>query len=526
MAKDKFSRRSFLGGASGAAAAGLSGCAPEAAPAAMSGGEWERPPDQREKGNRRNLIFLNCDTFRADNLQAYGGNGLVNCPRLDAFSEDCVIFDDVYPEGMPTIPIRRVLLTGRRIMPMMYFNQHEPVQLPGWHELYYEDQTVAEQLHEAGYNTALIADIPHLQRPGKNFHRGYRYYEWTRGHEADYYETAAFDLSDIEKHYPEEYWRRWLEVDAGRPPFMKQYLANRRRYEALDVEALIEATATNVINWLKRNHGREEPFFLHLEAFDPHEPWDPPKRFLDEYYPNYSGPTYWEPPYAPVVPDAEGMKILRANYAGESMCVDFWMGEILKTIEDLGLYDNSVVAFFSDHGALLGEQNQFMKGGEKIRRQVTHNPLMVRLPGKENAGKHVKGFLHHPDVMPTLMSQIELDPPSRATGQNLWGMVNGESSPHEYLVQQYEWVAGLRDEEWQFSAVWDQEQYGKEFGPELYNRESDPDELTNVADQYPDVVADLNAKIRDYMEAGRELVKGTFHARQNYRPTPPHTGMH
>ena len=74
--------------------------------------------------------------------------------------------------------------------------------------------------------------------------------------------------------------------------------------------------------------------------------------------------------------------------------------------------------------------------------------------------------------------------------------------------------------------MWDQEQYGKEFGPELYNRESDPDELTNVADQYPDVVADLNAKIRDYMEAGRELVKGTFHARQNYRPTPPHTGMH
>ena len=140
---------------------------------ASAGGMWERPPNQRGKGNRQNLIFLNTDTFRADNLQAYGGNGLVRCPRLDKFAEDCVVFEDCYPEGMPTIPIRRVLMTGRRILPYHYFHQHEPVQTPGWHELYYEDQTIAETLHEAGYSTALFADIPHLQRPGKNFHRGY-----------------------------------------------------------------------------------------------------------------------------------------------------------------------------------------------------------------------------------------------------------------------------------------------------------------------------------------------------------------
>lgn len=108
MAKSKadhLSRRGFLAGTSTAAAAGaatgLSGCAaPTDAP--ISGGVWERPPNQRGKGNRQNLIFLNTDTFRADNLQAYGGNGLVKCPRLDQFAEDCVVFEDCYPEGMPT----------------------------------------------------------------------------------------------------------------------------------------------------------------------------------------------------------------------------------------------------------------------------------------------------------------------------------------------------------------------------------------------------------------------------------------
>ena len=516
MPKKDVSRRGFLTGASAAAA--LTGCAapPDAAPV-ESGGVWERPPDQRNKGNRRNLIFLNVDTFRADNLACYGGNGLVRCPRLDAFSEDCVIFDRCYPEGMPTIPIRRVLMTGRRIVPYYSYHQHEPVQLPGWHELYYEDQTVAETLTEAGYATALIADIPHLQRPGKNFHRGYGYYEWSRGHEVDSFEQAPFDLQQIAPtHYPQEYWDRWVELDPGRPDFMRQYLANRSRYEN-ECEAVIEKTAKQVLGWLDRNHDKS-PFFLHLEAFDPHEPWDPPKRFLDEYLPNATGPTWWEPPYSDIEVPEDGVRRLRANYAGESMCVDYWLGEILAKIEELGLYDNSVVVFFSDHGALLGEQGQFLKGPERLRRQVTHNPFLVRLPGREQAGTHVDGFVQHPDVMPTLLSLLELDPPPRATGHNLWNMVSGADSPHEFAVHAYGWIGGVRTREWNFSMVIDQERYGREYPPQLYDLANDPDELTNVAEQHPDVVEDLGAKLRDYIESGREITTGTFHAKENVLP--------
>ena len=516
---EKVSRRGFLAGTSSAAAAsaaGLEGCG-ASSDAQASGGVWERPPDQRGKGNRQNLIFLNTDTFRADNLQAYGGNGLVKCPRLDRFAEDCVVFKDCYPEGMPTIPIRRVLMTGRRIVPYHYFHQHEPAQTPGWHELYYEDQTIAETLHEAGYHTALIADVPHLQRPGKNFHRGYRYYEWSRGHEVDYYEQAPVEVQDIvPEHYPQEFWERWVKLSPGRPAFMRQFLANRSRYEN-ECEAVIELTAKNVINWLHRNH-EKTPFFLHLEAFDPHEPWDPPKRFLDEYMPDATGPMWWEPPYADITVPRSGIDRLRANYAAESMCVDYWIGELLATVEELGLFDNSVVVFFSDHGALLGEQGQFLKGPARIRRQVTHNPFLVRLPGKEKAGTCASGFLHHPDVLPTLFHLLELDPPPRATGKNLWGLASGETSPHDGLVQAHGWIGAIRTTEWQFSKVIDRDKLGYDYESQLYSRADDPDELTNVASQHPDVVAELGARIGGYLESGVDITKGHFHAREDFTP--------
>ena len=294
-------------------------------------------------------------------------------PHLNRFSQECVIFEDAYPEGMPTIPIRRTLMTGRRILPFYYYPQHEPAQIPGWHELYYEDVTWAETLHEAGYITALVSDFLHFLRPGRNFHRGYRYFEWERGHSFDFSATIPHEGLDISDIVPDDYLETWSNF-AGEDVrwFLNQYKANMQRWSQQG-ESLIELTARKSMAWLKRNHA-ERPFFLHMEAFDPHEPWDPPKRFLEKYMPNARGHTWTNPPYADIEIPEEGIKRLRANYAGETECVDHWLGEVLKTIGELGLFDNSIVVFMSDHGALLGEQGQFCKGPKRLRRQATHIP--------------------------------------------------------------------------------------------------------------------------------------------------------
>ncbi len=388
MAGNNSSRRNFLKSTAIAAAAGIGGRTAEAnaQPAAAPpecGSIWERPP--RQQGNNLNLIVIVSDTFRHDNLACYGPKWLENLetPNLDRFSKESVVFEDAYPEGMPTIVIRRTLYTGRRVIPCYYFRQHEPVQLPGWHHLYNEDQTLSETLLEADYITTLISDLPHQQRPGRNFHRGFHTVRWIRGQEFDYYGTAPHKLPDVSDIVSPEYLKRF----PGTQGFLSQYKANRNLWKQQG-ESLSQIVADQAIQWLRGNFD-QKPFYLHVEMFDSHEPWDPPQRFLEKYWKGSYTPSFIEPPYGTVPLPDEIKNRFRANYAGEVSCVDYWIGRLLDTIRQYGLLENSVVVFMSDHGAMLGEHGQFLKGPDKLRGQVSHVPLMIRTPDQKFAGKKV-----------------------------------------------------------------------------------------------------------------------------------------
>jgi arylsulfatase A-like enzyme len=509
MARRDLSRRNFLKSASVATAAALgsSRAATSQEQPGDCGSVWEKP--SKQTGNNLNLILLVTDTFRRDNLECYGGQW-IECPNLNNFAKEAIIFEDFYPEGMPTIPVRRTLWTGRRIVPFHYYRQPEPVQLPGWHSLYNEDVTLSETLLEAGYIPALIADLPHLQRPGRNFHRGYRVYEWIRGQETDYYGTSPHQLLDVSDIVPADY----LAEIEGLHEFLSQYKANRRRWHKAG-ESLVELVARAVIGWLNENHD-QRPFFLHVEAFDPHEPWDPPPPFLKKYLPDAHGYSWIEPPYRNVRLPEEVKRRMRANYAGEVSCVDFWLGKVLETIGELGLFDNSIVVFLSDHGALLGEQGQFLKGPEKLRGQVTHLPLLIRMPGKQHAGKRVSGFIQVPDLMPTLLARLGLKPPSRVTGQDFWPLVIGETrGAREYAVQAYGWIAAIRTREWNYSEVWKPEAYQGTYPPQLYDLSKDPEELKSVAAKHAEVMRRLSAQLHDYLRSGEGITRGSFQEKES-----------
>src|SRR6201992_656884 len=129
-------RRDVLKGAVLTGLAGLAGCKSEekqsSAPAPQGAqkaqGHWEAPPKQ--KGNDLNVIVLVSDTFRADNLEAYGSQW-VETPYLNQFAKESAIFENFYPEGMPTVPIRRQLYTGRRITPVHTYFQQSTMQAFG-----------------------------------------------------------------------------------------------------------------------------------------------------------------------------------------------------------------------------------------------------------------------------------------------------------------------------------------------------------------------------------------------------------
>jgi arylsulfatase A-like enzyme len=490
------------------AGAAIAGSAEAAAPRAgepssESGSHWERPPKQQ--GNNLNVIVLVSDTFRADNLEAYGSEW-IQTPNLNKFAEQSIVFKDAYPEGMPTIPTRRNLYTGRRILPTYYFHQHEPVQLPGWHHLYNEDVTLSETLQEAGYLTALVADLPHLQRPGRNFHRGFGYYEWVRGQEVDFYAQAPRKQPDYSDLFPADYLSHSGLIQSG---FLNQYTANRRRW-LKHGDSIAEQTAKNAISWLRENHD-QGPFYLQVEIFDPHEPWDPPAHFLEKYLQEPSQHSWPEPPYTNLKVPEEGVKRLRANYAGEASNVDYWYGKVLDTVGELGLLNNTVIVFLSDHGTLLNEQGQWTKGPEKLRTQVTHVPLILRVPGDEHAGKRVSGLVQLPDVVPTVLGRLNLKPSPRVTGEDLWPLVTGAESPQrDHVVSAFGYIASVRTPEWNYSAIWNKEKYQGTYKPQLYNSNQDPHELRDVADQNLSVVKDLQAKLERYIASGWEITRGSF----------------
>ncbi len=525
MGKGSVSRRNFIRTAAAGLAAGAGAGTGWADPSQVNspceecGSVYEPPPKQQ--GNNLNLIVLVSDTFRHDNLACYGPKWLENLetPNLDRFAEKAIVFKDAYPEGMPTIVIRRTLYTGRRVIPFYYFPHHGSVQLPGWHALYNEDVTMSETLVEAGYVNALISSLYHQFKPGRNFHRGFHTWRWVRGLEWDYYGTSPHNLLDVSDLVSPEYMARFPGLHAS----LSQYKANRNLWKQQG-ESVTQIAAQEAIRWLNDNHG-QRPFYLHVELFNCHEPWDPPRRFLEKYMPNAKGPRFIEPPYD-TIPIADEIKQrFRGNYAGAANDVDYWVGNLLDTIEQFGLFENSVVVFMSDHGAMLGEHGQFLKGPDKLRGQVTHIPLLVRTPGDKYAGKKVEGFVQVPDVMPTLLHLLGLKSPSRVTGSNLWPLVTAETrSIRDDAVHTYGWVGAVRTKEWSYSEIWKPEAHQDLFHvspgaplsiykPQLYNLEKDPNELTDVADRYPEIARQMSARMKDYIASGQGKTFGSFNAK-------------
>jgi arylsulfatase A-like enzyme len=525
MGKGTLSRRNFLKTAAAgiAAGAGAGDAWAEAKsgtpPFEQCGSVYEAPP--RQQGNNLNLIVIVSDTFRYDNLACYGPKWLekLETPSLDRFAGKAVVFNDAYAEGMPTIVIRRALYTGRRVVPCYYFPHQGLVQLPGWHSMYNEDVTLSETLLQSGYANTLISSLYHEFKPGRNFHRGFNTWRWIRGIEWDNFGTSPHNLLDVEDMAPREY----LDQFPGLESRLSQYKANRNLWQQ-EGESISQITAQEAIRWLNENHG-QRPFYLHVEFFNSHEPWDPPRRFLEKYMPNAKGPSFIEPPYDTVPLADEIKERFRANYAGAVNDVDYWVGNLLDTIEQFRLFDNSVVVFMSDHGAMLGEHGQFLKGPDKLRGQVTHIPLLIRAPGNTYAGKKVEGFVQIQDVMPTLLHLLGLKPPSRVTGANLWPLVTGETGKiREDVVQTYGWVGAVRTQEWSYSEIWKpearQDQYHvtpgaplSTFKPQLYNLEKDPKELTDVADQFPEIARQMSARMKDYIASGEGITSGSFNAK-------------
>ena len=441
-----------------------------------------------------NVIVVLSDSLRVDHIGAYG-HGKAVTPNLDKFARESALFERCYIASYPTIPNRADIWMGRYTFPYR-----------GWQPLEPEDVILPEILGEHGVTTQLIFDTPPLLY--ENFYRGFSGWWYIRGQHADPYITdptiptslpaAPHKLKNVKR--------------------TRQYLRNRYDWR-FEKDYIAPRTFTKAMEWLERNNTLER-FLLFVDTWDPHEPFDPPLHYLKLYddpyreveniiYPRYG---HWE-----YMSDSE-LRRVRALYAGEVTMVDTWFGELLETVDRLGLKEETMIIFTSDHGHLFGEHGLEGKPGGilgKLYEVTTRIPLIIWHPDGYGAGEKIDLITQPPDILPTILDFFGIPTPKTVNGSSLIPLMKGEAEPiREYAVsarfpgRSYEaivfdgWAGPSRptapitvtDEKWALIC------YPDPSMSELYRIDVDPDQEKNLIDEEREVADRMRSILIDFLE--------------------------
>ena len=413
-----------------------------------------------------NFIFIMSDTFRFDNLACYTKNyprfatkhREIVTPNLDRFAEVSTIFDRSYVGSYPTVPNRTDILTG----------QMRPFKT--WAPLAKDATTFVGLLGDKGYTTQMIQDAPHTLNKGFHFDRDFDGWERVRGQESDgVASTPLPEPGDPKKTRGNGAWG--------------QHLANLAITRQCEQDCYCAKTMTAATHWLERNY-KLDKFFLYIDTFDPHEPWDAPQWYEDMYDPGYKGISYRYPIYGPASTYTKSeLNHMRACYAGEATLVDRWVGHLLESIERMGLLENTCVVFTADHGICVGDHGWTGKNAPPLYEEVAHTPLIVHMPGQTKS-RHVKELTQPVDLMPTFLDLAKVRTPKglQQDGVSLKPALEGKSRKlRDYAFSRGGKGLVITDREWSLvyaSTV--KGGAGADCAPELFNLVKDPTQTKNV----------------------------------------------
>ncbi|MCY3622008.1 MAG: sulfatase [Gammaproteobacteria bacterium] len=439
----------------------------------------------------KNIILLITDTFRYDNLGDRAKRP-VKTPELDAFAaQRATEIEGFYTGSFPTIPHRTDVATGRLGWPRYPW---QPIDLSGRNH-------IARGLARDGYATQLLCDCPHLFNA--RFNQGFQAAYQHRGQEGDRHLLHLND--DITEVMPAAKTR-------ATPSFQGRTLADMHRwinrYASREDEMFCAKTAATAVQWLEENH-LAAPFFLWVDFFDPHEPWDPPEYLVRKYDPDYGGEPMLHCNYGPATDySPDELNNLWAHYAAETELVDRHLGRILQKIDDLALWDDSIVVVTSDHGTSLGEHNRTGKSNicdhdERywpIYPEVGHVPFLIA-GGDVPRGKSLDMLAQPVDIQPTLsdLAGAALEPPEAFEGRSFAQALLASRPDHRDLAVTGTFVRPGDDGRlpakcvtpWVTDGRWGLAPVGASGAPELYDVVADPFAENDVAGINADVVKGL-----------------------------------
>lgn len=413
---------------------------------------WAVAPARATGNNRPNLLFVLCDQWRFCTF-SHGEvhDTLVQTPNLDHFITEGVRWRKAYSTYPLCTPERAILMTGRygHQTGMM---ENDKMLPPG-------NRCLAEIFSEAGYITHYIGKT-HFDGAAKP---GFVPHGWRR---RGFHSYEGFNRGHIYLPRPSN-----MEMfsDDGVP-----MAESAGRYEP-------EFQADLAMDFIDRNKNR--PWFCYLSWGPPHTPYsDVPSKYKtydlgptpsDHYRPNVSG-------------NPSGL----ADYYAQCTALDDNFGRLMQHIEDLGLTDNTLVVFTSDHGDMHLSQG-YADNKRIFFEESAHVPLFMRKPGMIPAGITTDTLIGGVDIMPTLLGLCGLPVPKScagvnkspaATGTDLTGSVNSiyiEGYPHSDIYTHYRCVVDN-----QYKLAVDNKSNPMTIAnvTNLYDLENDPYELTNLVD--------------------------------------------
>ena len=340
-----------------------------------------------------NAIMVMFDTLNRHMLPPYGCDW-VHAPNFERLARRTVAFDKCYVASMPCMPARRELHTGRYNFLHRSWGPLEPFDdsMP--------DPQGARRLYPPRHRPPALP----REMAAPQCHQRYNTWHFSRAKKA----TSGRAKSRI---------RRFPVVAATGPPNSAAWrgwrqdwiesICSRRTAAAADLRqrSRVYAHEPHADNW-----------FLQIETFDPHEPFFTQQKYKDLYPHEYHGDHFDWPPYRPVDESDEEIQHVRYEYAAlVSMC-DEHLGKVLDLMDELDMWDDTMLIVNTDHGFLLGEHDWWAKIAQPFYNEVAHIPLFIWDPRSRHVGERRSGLVQMIDLPPTLLEFFGVDIPPDMQG--------------------------------------------------------------------------------------------------------------
>ncbi len=411
----------------------------------------------------KHVILISVDTLRADALSCYG-NTRISTPNTGRLADDGVFFENAFASSSWTIPSTASFMTG--LSPKVH-------RATSFREIFDAEKipTLAQYMRDEGYLTCGMVANSVLWR--KDFEEGFMTYP---------------RLGD----------RKGKALVGG---FLR--LLYKKRNKAFD---LTHEVTKSTLGWLDENADKD--FFLWLHYLDPHLPYRPPARFLeDRRVPagmenTFNAKESVRIGYLKVT--GEQRDWVRVLYEAEVRYVDECIGKVVDRLKELNIYDEALIVFTSDHGEELWEHDGF-EHGHTLYSELVAVPLIFKLP-KSSSRAHISDRVANCAITPTLLdlAAVEYDSEhlSVASLSRYWENPGGDYDEAPIIG------GGQLFYEEKDSVVFDGMKYIRSLGSgrkELYDLNRDPEERSNLIHEAPDKAEKAETILTEHQEVSNRL---------------------